>query len=51
MGGIGKTALSVKLAQQIQQQFEYVIWRSLRNAPPVTDLLAELLRFLCQKKK
>jgi len=51
MGGIGKTALSVKLAQQIQQQFEYVIWRSLRNAPPVTDLLAELLRFLCQKEE
>jgi len=29
MGGIGKTALSVKLAEQIQGEFEYVIWRSL----------------------
>lgn len=35
MGGIGKTALSVKLAEQLQDKFEYVIWRSLRNAPPV----------------
>jgi hypothetical protein len=46
MGGIGKTALSVKLGQKIQHQFEYLIWRSLRNAPPVQDLLAELIQFL-----
>jgi len=51
MGGIGKTALSVKLAQQIQHQFDYLIWRSLRNAPPVNDLLAELLQFLCQQQE
>jgi MinD superfamily P-loop ATPase len=42
MRGIGKTALSVKLAQQLQNQFEYVIWRSLRNAPPVLEILANL---------
>ncbi len=46
MGGIGKTALSVKLAEQIQGEFNYLIWRSLRNAPPVQDLLADLLQFL-----
>ncbi|GAB4173455.1 MAG: NB-ARC domain-containing protein [Coleofasciculaceae cyanobacterium] len=46
MGGIGKTSLSVKLAQQIQGEFEYLIWRSLRNAPPVLDMLAELIEFL-----
>lgn len=34
MGGIGKTTLSVKLAEQVQGQFEFLIWRSLRNAPP-----------------
>jgi MinD superfamily P-loop ATPase len=33
MGGIGKTALSVKLAKEIQSEFEYVLWKSLRNAP------------------
>lgn len=33
MGGIGKTSLSVKLAEQLQGSFEYLIWRSLRNAP------------------
>ena len=46
MGGIGKTALAVKLAQQIQTQFEFVIWRSLRNAPPLETLLGELISFL-----
>jgi len=51
MGGIGKTALSVLLAQQIQNNFECLIWRSLRNAPPVNDLLAELLQFLCQQQE
>ena len=46
MGGIGKTSLSVKLAKQIQGEFEYVIWRSLRNAPPLQELLADLIQFL-----
>ncbi|BAB74499.1 MAG TPA: NACHT domain-containing protein [Nostoc sp. UBA8866] len=54
MGGIGKTTLSVKLAQEIinsekiylSQSPEYIIWRSLRNAPPVEDILAELIQFL-----
>jgi WD40 repeat protein len=46
MGGIGKTSLSVKLAEQVKGQFEYVIWRSLRNAPPLKELLANLVQFL-----
>ena len=46
MGGIGKTALSVKLVQQIRDCFEVVIWRSLRNAPPLIELLADLIQFL-----
>jgi MinD superfamily P-loop ATPase len=46
IGGIGKTALSIKLAETIQPQFEYVIWRSLHNAPSVESLLASLIEFL-----
>jgi WD40 repeat protein/transcriptional regulator with XRE-family HTH domain len=46
MGGIGKTALAAKLAQKLQSGFEFVIWRSLRNAPPVEEILAELIQFL-----
>ena len=45
MGGIGKTTLSIKLAQQIQNNFEYVIWRSLQNAPPIEEVLTELIQF------
>lgn len=51
MGGIGKTSLSTKLAQQIQNEFEYVIWRSLRNAPPIKDLLTELVNFLSAQQE
>ena len=51
MGGIGKTALSVKLAQQIQDEFEFVIWRSLRNAPPLESLLEELVPFLSNRQQ
>jgi WD40 repeat protein len=51
MAGIGKTALSVKLAKQIQDEFEYVIWRSLRNAPPVEDILADLIHFLSKDQE
>ena len=48
MGGIGKTALAAKIAQQIQNQFEFVIWRSLRNAPPLEILLGDLIPFLSE---
>lgn len=48
IGGIGKTALAVKLAEQVQHSFEYLIWRSLHKAPPVLELLAELIEFLSQ---
>ena len=49
--GIGKTALAVKLAQQIQQQFDCVIWRSLRYSPPLQDLLANLIETLSQQQQ
>ena len=48
IGGIGKTTLAAKLTEEIQRSFEYLIWRSLRNAPSVFELLAELIQFLSQ---
>lgn len=42
MGGIGKTALAVKLAKEIQGEFEYIIWRSLRNPQPLEELLTSI---------
>lgn len=49
MTGIGKTALCVKVAEQIYSQFDCFIWRSLRDAPSLTDLLADLIRFVEQQ--
>nr|WP_275994309.1 NB-ARC domain-containing protein [Argonema antarcticum] len=46
MPGIGKSFLAHKLAQQIQDEFKIVIWRSLRNAPPLLELLADFLKTL-----
>lgn len=51
MGGIGKTALSVKLAEQVKDQFDYLFWRSLRNAPPVEEILGECIQFLSDHQK
>ncbi len=53
MAGIGKTSLSLKLGKSdssIQEEFKYIIWRSLLNAPPVTDILADILKFLSKKQ-
>ena len=46
MGGIGKTTLAVKFAQVASPQFDSIIWRSLRNAPPLHELLVECLQAL-----
>jgi WD40 repeat protein len=51
IGGMGKTALAVKLAQKTKEQFEFVVWRSLRNAPLLTDLLAETIALISKQQE
>ena len=34
IGGIGKTSIAAKLAQEVAPAFERVYWRGLRDAPP-----------------
>ncbi|KAM3092140.1 NB-ARC domain-containing protein [Phormidesmis sp. 146-35] len=46
IGGCGKSSLAVKLAMQIQSEFEIVIWRSLAGAPSIDELLESILSFL-----
>ncbi|MCC6615968.1 MAG: helix-turn-helix domain-containing protein [Anaerolineae bacterium] len=46
MGGIGKSALAVNFMRQVADQFEVVIWRSLRNLPTCDTLLEDLLQVL-----
>ncbi|MGL5804483.1 MAG: NB-ARC domain-containing protein [Xenococcaceae cyanobacterium] len=47
--GLGKTTLVVKFAEQIQKQFDCVIWRSLQNAPSVDKLVDDLLCFFSKQ--
>jgi WD40 repeat protein len=51
MGGIGKTALSVKFTQLVQANFDFVIWRSLRDTPTLDDLLTNLIKFISQQQE
>ncbi|HEY9907377.1 MAG TPA: NB-ARC domain-containing protein [Thermosynechococcaceae cyanobacterium] len=51
MGGLGKTALSVKLGEQVQGQFAGLIWRSLRDAPTIDELLITLIPFLSRQQE
>jgi WD40 repeat protein/ABC-type dipeptide/oligopeptide/nickel transport system ATPase subunit len=49
MGGIGKTALVTKLTYQLQPNFTKIVWRSLRNAPPLATLIPELIQILSDR--
>jgi AAA ATPase domain len=50
MGGIGKTSLAARLAQQVASGFERIYWRSLRDALPVSDWLAAAVGFLSDQQ-
>ena len=39
MGGIGKTSLAARLAEDVAPSFERLYWRSLRDAPPASEWL------------
>jgi WD40 repeat protein len=57
MGGVGKSSLAAKIVQQLVSNqethipFEFVIWRSLRNAPSLETLLADLVLFLSRQQE
>ncbi len=46
MLGVGKTATSIKLAHSLKNRFEFVIWKSLRQAPTLEEILISVLRKL-----
>jgi hypothetical protein len=49
--GIGKTALTLKLISEIQENFDYIIYRSLDNTPKLIDLKDDLKLFLSQSQE
>lgn len=51
IGGIGKTAFAVKFAQQLRDEFDYIIWRSLSHAPDLADELAAMIGFFSHERE
>lgn len=51
MGGLGKTALSVRLAQTLKPEFDYIIWRSLRERPKLNTILDGIIKFLSNQEE
>ncbi|MEG4941267.1 NB-ARC domain-containing protein [Microcoleus sp. F4-D5] len=49
--GTGKTTLSVQLATQVQNEFDFVIWRSLRSTPPPFDFISNLIELFSNQQK
>ncbi|NUP98424.1 MAG: NACHT domain-containing protein [Armatimonadetes bacterium] len=50
MGGIGKTSLAARLAQEVALDFERVYWRSLRDVLPPGEWLAGAIGFLSDQQ-
>jgi WD40 repeat protein len=50
LGGAGKSFLATYVARQVAPSFDYVIWRSLRNARPLRDMLIDWLMILSDQK-
>jgi len=46
MGGIGKTALAARLAQDVTPSFKRLYWRSVRDALPTSEWLGGAIGFL-----
>lgn len=51
MGGVGKTALAIKIGEQTQEHFDLLIWRSIESAPPLENLLDDLLQSLSPERE
>ncbi len=50
MGGMGKTTLVTRSARMLAGQFDFVFWRSLLNAPPLSDLLRESVQLFARQQ-
>ncbi len=51
ISGIGKTALAVQLVDQIKDEFEFVLWKSLRFSPPLETIQTQLIQFLSNRQE
>jgi WD40 repeat protein len=46
MGGIGKTLLATVVARQLAHSFDWLIWRTLRDAPTLEETINFILQYL-----
>jgi WD40 repeat protein len=51
MGGIGKTTLIAKLTEQLQDEFDFLIWHSLRNVPTIAEVLVNSIHCLSKQQE
>ncbi|WP_322745941.1 NB-ARC domain-containing protein [Dolichospermum flos-aquae] len=51
MGGVGKTTLATQLAKQIQDQFDYVFWRSVPTVLSFDEMITDMLSFISHHKE
>ncbi|MFO0171816.1 MAG: NB-ARC domain-containing protein, partial [Aphanizomenon sp.] len=51
IGGVGKTTLATQLARQIQDQFNYVFWRSVPTVPCFDSMMTDLLSLFSHHKE
>jgi len=51
MGGIGKTHFAKKKAQQLEGEFDYVVWRSLSQGARLPQILTSLLQILSHNQE
>ena len=49
IGGVGKTWLAAALVKRVSSDFTKFIWRSLRDAPPLTEILTDYIHFLTEQ--
>ena len=50
LGGIGKTILAARLAQDVTPAFQHVYWRSVRDALPISEWLTGAIGFLSDQR-
>jgi len=51
ISGIGKTSLAVKLVQQIKNQFDYIIWRTIDASHTLDEFQHELIQLFSHSEK
>lgn len=50
LGGIGKTYLAAKLAQEIKNQFDYILYHSLKSGVSAAEIVSDLIQAFAKDK-